>query len=135
MFMRAEDGMTTLDFSKYTAGLIKFDFSDDFIKGRINNFKPCLDHLKTIPYDSLITFELDELEQIKCDFSNTYEWSGGMEPVGGAELVTLNKVDKRTIESMIRFYNKTNDGVKQYSGSATLTLINSKSGWMINDLK
>lgn len=135
IFIKDANGMTTLDFAKYRAGLRKFDFTDDFINRKINGYKPCLDHLKTIPYDSFIKFEIDELEEITCGFSNTYEWSGGMEPIDGAELVTLTKIDKRTIKSTIRFYNTTTDKVKHYSGSATVTLINSKTGWRINDLQ
>jgi hypothetical protein len=134
-FMKDQNGMTALDFTKYRAGLRKHDFTEDFINRRIDNYKPCIDNLKTIPYDSFIKFELDEHEQIKCDFSNTYEWSGGMEPVDGAELVTLTKVDKHTIESTIKFYNKSPDGVKHYRGSRSLTLIKLKEGWMINDLR
>jgi hypothetical protein len=135
VFIKDANGMTTLDFTKYRAGLRKFDFTDDFIKRKINGYKPCLDHLKTISYDTFMKFELDELEQITCDFSNTYEWSGGMEPIDGAELVTLHKIDKHTMESTVRFYNTTADRVKHYCGLVTVTLINSKTGWMINDLK
>lgn len=136
IFIKDANGMTTLDFAKYRAGLRKFDFTEDFIKRKVNGYKPCLDHLKTISFDAFMKFELDELEQIKCDFSNTYEWSGGMEPIDGAELVTLAKIDKHTMKSTIRFYDTTTDKkVKHYSGSATVTLINSKTGWMINDLK
>ncbi len=135
IFIKEANGMTSLDFTKYKAGLKKFDFTDDFIKRRINGYKPCVDNLKTIPYDNFSKFELDEHEQIKCDFSNTYEWSGGMEPIDGSELVTLHKIDKHTMESKVRFYNATADRVKHYWGLVTVTLINSKTGWMINDLK
>lgn len=134
-FIKDANGMTTLDFARYRAGLRKFDFTDDFIKRKINGYKPCFDSLKTISYEAFIKFELDELEQIECDFSSTYEWSGGMEPIDGAELVTLDKMDKRTMESRVRFYNSTPDGVKHYWGSATLTIIQYKTGWMINDLR
>lgn len=134
-FIKDANGMTTLDFTRYRAGLRKFDFTDDFIKRKINGYKPCFDSLKTISYDAFIKFELDELEQIECDFSSTYEWSGGMEPIDGAELVTLNKMDKRTMKSTIRFYNTTADQVKHYWGLATVTLINSRTGWLINDLR
>ena len=135
IFIKDANGMTTLNFAKYRAGLRKFDFTDDFINRKINGYKPCLDHVKTIPYDTFIKLESDELEQVRCGFSNTYEWSGGMEPIDGAELVTLNKIDKHTIKSSVRFYNTTTDKVKHYWGLGTVTLINSKTGWMINDLR
>jgi hypothetical protein len=135
VFIKEANGKTTLDFTKYRAGLRKFDFTEDFIKRKINGYKTCLDSLKTISYDVFIKLEVDELEKITCDFSNTYEWSGGMEPIDGAELVTLNKMDKHTMESMVRFYNLTPGGVKHYQGSATLTIIQYKAGWMINDLR
>lgn len=134
-FVKDKTGMTTLDFTNYRAGLSKHGFTEDLIKRRINFYKPCLDNLKTIPYDSFIKFELDGHEQIGCNFSNTYEWIGGLEPVIGAELIKLNRRDNNTIDSTVRFYAKAPDGVKIYSGSASMLLRKFKAGWMISDVK
>ena len=133
-FERRDDGMTTLNFKNYRAGLSKYKFSDDFIERKINEYKPCVNNLKTIPYDTYITFELDEHEQIKCDFSNTYEWSGGMDPIDGAELVRLNQLKGDKIDAVIKFYYKT-DKAKEYEwGERTFTLIK-MSDWQIIDFR
>ncbi len=136
IFIMTKDGMTALDFTNYKAGLRKHDFSDDFIDKRITNFKPCLDNLKHIPYDRVAKFEnLDQFEEINCAFANVHEWTKSMDSLDGAELVTLNKVDKHTIEATIKFYNKTPKGINNYWGSVSLTLKKFKESWMIIDLR
>jgi hypothetical protein len=44
-------------------------------------------------------------------------------------------MDKHTLQATIKFYDTAVDGIKQYRGLATFTLIKSKTGWMINDFK
>jgi hypothetical protein len=135
-FVRQENGMTTLDFKNYKDGLKRHKFTDDFIERKVNDYKPCLDNLKTISYDSFIKYELDEHEQIKCDFSNTYEWSGGMDPIAGADLMKLHKLSKDKIEAIIRFYDKGPDGTKQYDrGTRIFTMTKNRSHWEISDFK
>jgi len=135
-FVKDKNGMTGLDFTRYKAGLIKHDFTEDFIKRKVNEYKPCQDNLSTIPYSNVVKFEdLDQFEEIKCGFRNRFEFAQSKEPHDGAELVMLNQIDKKTIQSKVRFYNKTAGGAKQYSGSALVMLVKSKTGWMINDLK
>jgi len=135
-FKKDANGMTTLDFTKYAAGLRKYDFTEDFINRKIKGFTTCVDNLQAIPYDTFLAFkDIDQLEEIKCDFANVYEWTKSMNPLDGAELIKLDKIDKNTMEAKVRFYNSAPDGVKQYWGSATVTIIQFRTGWMINDLK
>ena len=133
-FVRLKNGMTRLDFSNYKNGLRKHKFTENFIERKVSAYKPCVDNLRTTPFDSLIKFELDELENIKCDFSNTYEWGAGMDPIEGAEVVKLNKLTNDKIEALIRF--KSVDGEKDFIvGATTFTLIKSKVEWRIDDYR
>lgn len=133
-FVRLKNGMTTLDFENYRAGLRKYGFTKRFIERKVNGYKPCVGNLKSIPFDKLAGFELDDLENIKCDFSNTYEWGAGMDPIDGAEVVGLNKRSDGKIEATIKF--RSVDGDKGYMpGTRTFTLIKSKTLWLIDDFK
>lgn len=109
-FVKKEDGMTTLDFSRYEQGLRKFKFTEDFIKKKIYDFKTCFDNLASVPFDEFIKYELDEHEKLRCDFSSYYEWTGGQEPVDKIELSRLSFVDKETALGEIDFItnSKTN---------------------------
>jgi len=133
-FEKRDDGMTTLNFKNYRAGLSKYKFSNDFIERKINEYKLCVDNLNTIPFDTYVKFELDEHEQINCDFSNTYEWSGGMDPIDGSELVRLNKLRDDKIEAVIKFYYNSNNTKEYKYGTRTFTLIR-MSDWQITDFR
>ncbi|SHH85576.1 hypothetical protein SAMN04488109_5606 [Chryseolinea serpens] len=133
-FVKLKNGMTTLDFKNYREGLKKYGFANDFIERKLNDYKPCVDNLKSIPFGTLAGLELDDLESIKCAFSNTYEWGAGMDPIDGAELVGLNKLSDGKIEATIKF--RSVDGDKEYmAGTSTFTLIKHKAHWLINDFK
>lgn len=131
-FTKLRNGMSTLDFRNYIAGFRKYQFTEDFIKRKVAEYKPCVDNLRTIPYDTLITFELDDHERIKCDFSNTYEWGAGMEPIAGAEVVGLNMITNGKIEATIKLrsvYGKN----ELMHGINTFTLIKSRGAWRIDN--
>jgi len=128
-FVRQNDGTTTLDFKNYKDGLRKYKFSDDFIERKVNEYKSCVDNLRTVPYDSFVKFELDEHEQLKCDFSNTYEWTGGMEPKDKAELSSLELVDKKTIIGQVDFTSYSHP-----DGKAIVTFKKFKGEWRIDNL-
>jgi hypothetical protein len=133
-FAKLKNGMTTLDFKNYREGLKKYGFTKDFVERKVNGYKPCVDNLKSIPFDTLHRFELDDLENIECAFSNTYEWGAGMDPIDGAEVIGLNKRSDGKIEAIIKF--RSVDGDKAYmAGTKTFTLIKSKAHWRINDFK
>lgn len=128
-FVRLEDGMTTLDFRNYKGGLKRYKFTEEFIERKMNNYKACVDNLRTVPYDSFVKFELDEHEQLKCGFSNTYEWTGGMEPVDAAGLSSLERVDKKTIIANVDFTSNS-----QPAGKAIVTFKRLKGEWSVSNL-
>lgn len=128
-FVRLDDGMTTLDFKNYKDGLRRYKFSDDFVERKVNEYKPCVDNLRTVQYHSFVKFELDEHEQLKCDFSNTFEWTGGMEPVDKAELSSLEPVDKKTIIGHVDFTSYSRQDRK-----AIVTFKKLKGEWRVDNL-
>jgi len=135
-FIKDKDGMTSLDFTQYKERLTRHNFTDDFIKRRMHDYNACLENLKTIPYETFLTYQdQDQLKKMDCDLASVYPWAKSIDSPDGAELLELYKLNKNTVEGKVRFFTKTPDGVKQYWGSATLTLIKFKVGWEINDIK
>lgn len=132
-FIETDGGMTSLDFTNYRSGLKRNGFTDNHIERRIKKYSGCVDNLKNIPYKDFLKFtDLDQFEDVNCDFSNGYEWIGSMEPHDGAELTNLNLVTKDTVIATIKFYNLTKDNSKHYWGQATMTFIRIEE-WRIDD--
>jgi len=135
-FIRASNGMTTLSFTKYKEGLKTHFFVDSLIEKKIKDYEPCLNNLKKIPYSTFTKFEdLDQFEDIKCDFFNVYEWCGGQEPIDGASLKRLKIIKKDLIKSSIEFFQKNREGNNFYFGNAELTFIKTEKGWKICTFK
>jgi len=129
-FVKNKDGMTTLDFSKYEEELKKFKFSEEFIKKKTQDYKSCVDNLASIPFDKFITYELEEYEKLKCEFSNFYEWTGGQEPKDKAELTILDFFDEKFAIGQIKFiYNS------KFDGEAMAAFIKTGNSWNIYDIK
>jgi len=137
-FIKRSDGMTTLDFTKYRDGLKKHSFTDNFIERKIKDYGQCVDNLGKIKYETFLKFEdLDQFEEIKCDFNNVHEWTSDMEPHDGAKLLSLKAIDKKTIIGIVQFFSINVNG--QYFlwdyKQATVTFLRQGKDWRINDLK
>ncbi len=130
-FVKRDDGMTTLDFTKYKDGLRRYKFTEDFIQRKISDYKSCTDKLNEIPFDKFSQFtDLDDFESIDCDFGNRYEWTGGMEPKDRAELVSLKFIDKATINAQLNFVSS-----DRPDGTAMVTLRKHKKEWLVDNLQ
>lgn len=130
-FVRQDDGMTTLDFKKYTDGLRKYKFTENFIQRKIKDYKECIDNLKKVPFNKFSQYsDLDDFEKIKCDFSNRYEWTGGQEPKDKAELTILKPTDSKTIVGQVSFISKGSQ-----DGTASVSFKKSKKEWRIDNIK
>jgi hypothetical protein len=130
-FVRQKDGMTTLDFKNYRDGLKRYKFTETYIERKIKDYKACVDNLKTIPFDIFSQYtDLDEFENIMCDFSNRYEWTGGQEPIDKAELLNLKSADNNAIIGQLRFisYGTT-------YGNAKVTFIKVKKDWRVDNIE
>jgi len=130
-FIKKDDGMTTLDFTKYKDGLRRYKFSENFIQRKISDYKSCIDNLNKIPFDKFSQFtELDDFEEINCNFGNRYEWTGGMEPKDRAELVSLKSIDKSTIVAQLDFIS-----YGRSDGTVNVTLRKHKKEWFVDNLQ
>lgn len=130
-FVKRSDGMTTLDFKKYRDGLKRHKFTDDFIERKIKEYKLCVDNLGNIPFEKFSQYtDLDDFENIMCDFGNRYEWTGGQEPKEKANLSILKVVDKKTVIGKIDFTS-----YSQLDGSAFVTFKRVGKDWIIDNLE
>lgn len=133
-FVRTPDGMTTLDFSTYRKGLKRHNFTEELIEKRIKNFDKCVDNLRSIAYEDYLKFrDLDQFEEISCDFSNQYEFVGGMEWINGGDLTNIEWIDEMTAKATISIYSILHDK-KNPHGDRTITLTKEKGKWKISDI-
>jgi hypothetical protein len=138
MFSKTSTGMTSLDFSVYIKNLKKFRFSDPLISREQESYKICCDSLINIKHsDFEIRYnDLSDFEQIQCDFSNSYRWIGGQDPVDRISISNIQFQNSTlaiaTINKMI-FSSETNEFVS--SGEIRLILIKTDNVWKIDDIK
>jgi poly-gamma-glutamate synthesis protein (capsule biosynthesis protein) len=137
VFIKSNDGMTTLDFSNYKLGLKNHGFTDDFIEIKINGYKKCSDNLGKIKYETFAKFEdLEQLEDIKCDFSNIYEWTNSMESPTGVELTEVKFLNKNIIQGVVHFFYTDKIGKKfTWDQKAIVDFLHQGNEWKINNLK
>lgn len=130
-FVKQSDGMTTLDFKKYRDGLMRYKFTDEFIERKIKDYKECVDNLENIPFEKFSQYtDLDDFENIKCDFGNRYEWTGGQEPKDKADLSSLKIVDRKTTIGKVDF-----SSYSQLAGNAIVTFRKVGKRWKIDNLE
>jgi hypothetical protein len=131
IFVRRKDGMTTLDFTEYQNGLRKYKFTDDFIQRKTNEYNDCVNNLNKIPFEKFSELkDLSDFEEINCDFSNRYEWTGGQESKDKAELTSLKFVDRNTIIGHVVFTS-----YDRPDGGATVTLKKIKNEWRVDNIQ
>ena len=136
-FIADNKGMTTLDFSKYFENLRKLSFTESFIETERKQYQECLDNLEKIEFKVFNSEfdDLDEFENIKCDFSNSLKWTGGQEIVDGFEIkkVTFINQDYSNIEGVFFFLNS--DQTKSYSGKRNILLRKTNEIWKIDRIE
>jgi hypothetical protein len=130
-FMRRDDGMTTLNFTKYRNGLRRYKFTEDFIQRKVSEYEACVNNLGKIPFDKFSRFtDLDDFENIHCDFGNRYDWTGGMEPKDKAELISLKPVNSKTITGHVAFTSH-----NRPDGTAIVTFRKFRKEWRVDNLR
>ena len=137
IFIADNDGMTTLDFSEYFENLRKLSFTESFIETERKQYQECLDHLKKIEFKIFNSEfdDLDEFENIKCDFSNRLKWTGGQEIVNGFEIkkVSFINQDYSSVEGVFFFLNS--DQTKSYIGKRKILLRKTNEVWKIDRIE
>jgi hypothetical protein len=132
-FIENEKGMTTLDLSRYIDNLKTMHFSDSLLNIEINSYQKCIENLGKVKFiDFKNRFDdLDDFEEIGCDFSNYYRWTGGQEPIDGIRIkeVNMRNANKATV-TVEYFYFETR-GTNYYWGNNQVTLRKRNNYWEI----
>ncbi len=135
-FKEDSAGNTTLHLETYLSNLRAHGFSDSLLTAEKESYNYCLTHLSNIPYnqrDSLL-IDLDQYEEIQCDFSNYYRWSGEQEPMDGFRINSYKAQGKTAIVN-ITFSNLQNRGsVYWYPQESSIKLSFIQNEWKINGI-
>lgn len=105
VFVPDDNGMTTLDMTVYVDNLRKNHFSENLILKEIETYKNCLKNLESIPYEIFRTtfLDLDQFEEIQCDFQNYYHWGGGQEGFDKIEILQIQRLNKKEIQVQLYY--------------------------------
>ena len=138
LFIKDSKGMTTLDFNTYVDNLRKNNFSPTLIEKTIRAYDPCLKNLNKISFNDFNTYtDLDQFEEIKCDFNNHYEWTMDMEQIDGADVSKITRINEKDVIVDVLFFNiGTKDNKKRFWDYkiGRISLIKDAGNWKINDI-
>jgi hypothetical protein len=139
-FAETENGMTSLDFSKYIENLKRYRFSDSLIIKEKESYSKCIENLRNIKFSDFrktIFTTLDEDEEACCDFGNRYRWIGGQEPVDGMRIQDIQFISSDTVlvsieYSWLGFDEDLNAEYIYYGGGNELIVIKQNNDWYID---
>mgnify|MGYP000855230296 FL=1 len=129
--------MTTLDFSNYFQNLRKLSFSETLIEKEKMQYQVCIDSLERIKYSVFVKeyTDLDDFERIRCDFSNYYRWTGGMDPIDGIKINSVTFDDNLNAVINGQFYFDNVDTEEPYyAGQFSAKMIKTGKSWRILSL-
>ncbi len=136
-FVESPNGMTALDFNDYFKNLKKHNFTADLIKKEKDSYNECLENLEKIKYSDFKTqfTDLDQFENISCDFENYYRWTGGQEPIQGIRIKEVSLISNTQAKVTIDYFfdNGNGYGIAHW-GNNVITLLMIKDHWKINDI-
>ncbi len=136
-FIENTDGMTTLDFKEYFENLKKHNFSDELIKKEKDSYNDCIENIETVKYSDFKTqfTDLDQFENIGCDFENYYRWTGGQEPIQGVRIKTVTKESENMAIVIVEYFfdNGENYGLT-YWGNNKISFRRIKGDWKIDSI-
>jgi hypothetical protein len=137
-FVESENGMTTLDYSKYIENLTKYRFSDSLIIKEKQSFSDCIENLGIVKFTDFqkTTFvDLDEYEQANCDFGNYYRWIGGQEPIDGIRIKRVKFISTDVALVSIDYFEiKSEERKKHFWGKNSLILKRFYNEWYIDKI-
>ena len=134
--IKSENGMTTLDFTKYFKNLERLSFSDSLIARERESYNECIRKLSQIKYSDYIKLtDLDQFEKLNDDFTNYYRWTGGQEMYDfySVRKVIIDNNNAIVIGTLFLHYSgeKKGDSLTEI----TITFIKQNDEWKINDIK
>jgi hypothetical protein len=132
-FVESDQGMTTLDFSKYLENLRKYQFSDSLIESERLKYQECISHIEKVKYSDFKNTwtDLDDFESTNCDFANTYRWTGGLEPIDCIKIVDLKILSNQIGIVQLKFCGIDSNDKEYFWGKKTVTLEKQKDNWKI----
>ncbi|MDB5258665.1 MAG: hypothetical protein JWM14_3360 [Chitinophagaceae bacterium] len=135
-FVKDSNGKASLEFSNYIDHLRKKGFTENLIKKEINRFKPCIENLKHINYDTLQEkYDLFDYEDIDCDFFNYYQWTKDMDRHDGADVENASIIGN-AIQLKILFYIIENKKKRYWDHKyAEVLLIKEGGKWKIDNIE
>jgi hypothetical protein len=132
-FIENEKGMTTLDLFRYIVNLKTMHFSDSLLNIEMNSYQKCIENLGKVKFiDFKNRFDdLDDFEEIGCDFSNYYRWTGGQEPIDGIRIkeVKMKNANKATVT--IEYFYVETSGTNYYWSNNQVILRKCNNYWEI----
>ena len=105
-FVETENGMTTLDLSKYIDNLKTYSFSDSLIIKEKESYLKCIESLRTVRFSDFgktIFFGLEDYENACCDFGNCYRWIGSQESIYGIRIQGIQFISTDTVLVSIEY--------------------------------
>ena len=129
--------MTTLNFSKYFANLVRHGFLDSLIIKEKLSYKYCFENLGKIKYNEFRSkyTDLDDFEKIACDFSNYYRWTGGQETIDGIRIKSINFNSLNSATVIIEYCDHNTENHKIiFWGSNAVAMIKRNDNWKIGNI-
>lgn len=128
-----DQGMTTLDFSKYLENLRKYQFSDSLIESERLTYQECISHLEKVKFSDFKTSwtDLDDFESTNCDFANSYRWTGGMEPIDCIKIFDLKLISNQTGKVQLKFCGIDSNDMEYFWGKKIVVLEKQNYSWKI----
>ena len=134
-FSTTSNNLKCLDYSNYVANLRKYHFSEELIKKEIQSYKTCDENLRKITTEEYAKFEdIDDFENIDCDFTNSFRWIGGQEMIDGIKITNIDFVNNRTIDVIIEYFSKNRNEFSYWGNRTRITLIKKSNAWKINNI-
>lgn len=136
-FVESENGMTTLDFSIYIENLKTNGFSDSLIFREKKSYSECIENLGKVKFSNFkktIFIDLDEYEQVNCDFGNYYRWTGGQEPIDGIRIKDIKLISEDFAWVSIDYFVVDSKDTRHYLGKNSLILKRLNNDWQINSV-
>jgi hypothetical protein len=137
-FVADNNGMLSVDYSKYIANLRRFRFSEKLIESEVKKYEECAKNLKGVKFsekDKQLS-DLEDYEKKGCDFFNYYRWIMDMETFDGSRIIEENiKGDSSFVKVQPYNFNKNTNKYFYWDKTAKVTLKKEEKGWEITNIE
>lgn len=132
-YIELEDGMTDMNFTKYDSLYREYGFSEQLIEKSKLIYRNCRINLSKVLYKEFSEYQdLDQFENISCDFQSFQWFNSGMEPFKYYNISEVKEISNLSRKIIIEFWYHKNDKVKRYR---TFIVEKSDLQWKITDFE